>query len=120
MLKEFDGEIGPTEVRCPFNISRNLTKYVIDSEGKVWVFNHTGHDKKGVRAAVVFAWNFAHDFYSYKVECDKTVNWFKSLLEEYINVDDLDTADMAVALLESASTCRGEMRLSDVMDRLNL
>jgi hypothetical protein len=125
VLDRFEGEIGPTEVVRPFNYSRNLTKYVIDSEGKVWVFNHTGHDRKGVlRRVLSLVVSRSHDFYSYKAEHDKTVDWFRGVMDEYKivdpDVDDPDSADLAENLLDSVSTCPGDMRLRDAMGLMNL
>lgn len=119
--QDFDGEILKGEIKRRYNFHRNLTKYVIDSNGEVWEFFHKSHNHHGLRRVLSILWNKSSDLYSYSKHLNKDVNWLKAVLKECSHTENPDLNELAEVLIEDLHTFEGNTILSPtVMEKLNL
>ena len=120
ILSNFEGNLDGVRVVKPHNRSKNLTRYIVDSSGKVWSFNFDKDDGIGIRKLLSIFWNYSHDYYSVQTTEDKTVKWLKERLIEYKTNENPDIEDLANCLLDSLATLDDEKKLSNTMNILNL
>lgn len=120
VLMDFEGNLNGDRVIRPHNRINNLTRYVVDSTGKVWTFRFEKHDCVNIKKLVSFFWNISNDYYVVETVEDKTVSWLKGLLTDYERNENPDIEDMANALLDSLGTLHDETKLSNAMEVLNL
>ena len=120
VLENFQGSISEKEIFLPYNFSRNLTKYIIDSNGKVWTLNHKKHTHNGIKRFVSHLVNISSDIYSYDTSSIKNVAWLKGVLNEYKKKSDPLARDLAKIMLKDLAGVDGNDTLSSIMSKLNL
>ena len=120
ILYSFSGEVLGTKCIKPFNLYRNLTRYVVDSNGWVWSFCHKSHNFVGIRKAISYLFNISSDFYSIEVVEAQNVAWFKNLLIEYACSNNPDVVDMAVSMTNDLMGVDDNSVLKSSISLLNL
>lgn len=120
ILNFFEGILSEKEAIRPFNVRRNLTRYVIDSNGTVWSFKHQSHNNTGFRKLISLIYNISTENYSIEISKNKNIGWLKDLLNEYASSDNPDVSDLANSIIEDISDINNDNQLTDVMINLIL
>lgn len=120
VLDFFEGQVQEDIAIRPFNIPRNLTRYVVDSAGYVWKFSHIGHDNNGLNKVISIFKNVSKDTYSVEICDKKNGKWLKDLVSEYIDSSNPDVSDMARSICDDITSIEEDEALAVTMRKLSL
>ena len=120
VLNNFEGDISKLEITRRLNLQGNLTEYIVDSTGKVWVLSFVKNNFTGLRKIMAPIWNFSSETYTYTTDEKKDVEWLKGLLSVFLENPNPDTKDLAMVLMKSLEEYAGSSVLPSIISKLNL